>query len=122
MNDFIYDLWRQWKAKKHVKTPILQRRITTDSVNNMTANKLFNYYLQATETEVSVQKLQAVQTLLQDSETCIILYTYDSILLDVPTTEAKDIIPRIKSVIETGHFPVKIQVGNNYNKMNTISL
>ena len=78
--------------------------------------------MQATETEVSVQKLQAVQTLLQDSETCIILYTYDSILLDVPTTEAKDIIPRIKSVIETGNFPVKIQVGNNYNKMNTITL
>lgn len=122
VNDFIYDLWRQWKAKKHVKTPILQRRITTDSVNNMTANKLFNYYLQATETEVSVQKLQAVQTLLQDSETCIILYTYDSILLDVPTIEAKDIIPRIKSVIETGNFPVKIQVGNNYNKMKTITI
>jgi hypothetical protein len=122
VNDFIYDLWRQWKAKKHVKTPILQRRITTDSVNNMTANKLFNYYLQATETEVSVQKLQAVQTLLQDSETCIILYTYDSILLDVPATEAKDIIPRIKSAIETGNFPVKIQVGNNYNKMKTITI
>jgi len=120
VNDFIYDLWRQWKAKKHVKTPILQRRITTDSVNNMTANKLFNYYLQATETEVSVQKLQAVQTLLQDSETCIILYTYDSILLDVPTTEAKDIIPKIKSVIETGNFPVKIQVGNSYQSMKTI--
>jgi hypothetical protein len=122
VNDFIYDLWRQWKAKHHVKTPILQRKITTESVQNMTANKLFNYYLQATETEVSVQKLLAVQALLQDQETCIILYTYDSILLDVPTHEAKDIIPAIKSVIETGNFPVKIQVGNNYNKMNTITL
>jgi DNA polymerase I-like protein with 3'-5' exonuclease and polymerase domains len=122
VNDFIYDLWRQWKAKNHVKTPILQRKITNESVQNMTANKLFNYYLQATETEVSVQKLLAVQALLQDRETCIILYTYDSILLDVPSHEAKDIIPRIKSVIETGNFPVKIQVGNNYNKMNTISL
>jgi hypothetical protein len=122
VNDFIYDLWRQWKAKNHVKTPILQRKITNESVQNMTANKLFNYYLQATETEVSVQKLLSVQALLQDRETCIILYTYDSILLDVPSHEAKDVIPAIKSVIETGNFPVKIQVGNNYNKMNTISL
>jgi hypothetical protein len=83
---------------------------------------LFNYYLQATETEVSVQKLQAIQAILQDRETCIILYTYDSILLDVPIHEAKDIIPAIKSVIETGNFPVKVQLGNNYNKMNTITL
>jgi hypothetical protein len=122
VNDFIYDLWRQWKAKSHVKTPILQRKITNESVQNMTANKLFNYYLQATETEVSVQKLLAVQALLQDRETCIVLYTYDSILLDVPTHEAKDIIPAIKTVIETGNFPVKIQVGNNYNKMKTITI
>ena len=122
VNDFIYDLWRQWKAKHHVKTPILQRKITNESVQNMTANKLFNYYLQATETEVSVQKLLAVQTMLRDRETCIILYTYDSILLDVPIHEAKDVIPAIKSVIETGNFPVKVQLGNNYNKMNTITL
>jgi hypothetical protein len=90
-------------------------------VQNMTANKLFNYYLQATETEVSVQKLQAIQTILQDRETCIILYTYDSILLDVPKAEAKDVIPAIKSVIETGNFPVKIQVGNSYQSMKTIN-
>ena len=120
VNNFIYGLWRQWKAKHHVKTPILQRKITNESVQNMTANKLFNYYLQATETEVSVQKLQAIQTILQDRETCIILYTYDSILLDVPKAEAKDVIPAIKSVIETGNFPVKIQVGNSYQSMKTI--
>jgi hypothetical protein len=35
-------------------------------VANMTANKLFNYYLQAVETEVSVQKLQASTRLIKD--------------------------------------------------------
>lgn len=122
VNSFIYDLWNQWKTKSHVKTPILQRRISKESLNNMTANKLFNYYLQATETEVSVQKLQQVQTILQDRETCMILYTYDSILFDMPMHEAQEMIPAIKTLLEQGNFPVKTQVGNIYSKMDTISL
>jgi DNA polymerase I-like protein with 3'-5' exonuclease and polymerase domains len=88
----------------------------------MTANKLFNYYLQSTETEVSVQKLQQVQTILQDRETCMILYVYDSILFDMPMHEAQEMIPAIKTVLEQGNFPVKTQVGNIYSKMDTISL
>jgi hypothetical protein len=122
VNDFIYDLWRTWKSKGAVKTPILQRRIAADSIKNMTANKLFNYYLQATETEVSVQKLQRVAELLSTHETCMILYTYDSILFDVPLTEAKTLLPQIKSVLEAGNFPVKTSVGDIYNKMDSISL
>jgi DNA polymerase I-like protein with 3'-5' exonuclease and polymerase domains len=122
VNSFIYDLWNQWKTKSYVKTPILQRRISKESLNTMTANKLFNYYLQATETEVSVQKLQQVQTILQDRETCMILYTYDSILFDMPMHEAQEMIPAIKTVLEQGNFPVKTQVGNIYSKMDTISL
>ena len=120
INDFIYDLWRQWKAKSYIKTPILKRTISSEAVQNMTANKLFNYYLQATETEVSVQKLQAVQTVLQGHETCMILYTYDSVLFDIPLTEAKEMLPTIKNALEAGNFPVKVKVGNIYSKMNTI--
>ena len=122
VNDFIYDLWRTWKANGTGKTPILQRRIASDSIKNMTANKLFNYYLQATETEVSVQKLQRVAELLSTHETCMILYTYDSILFDVPLTEAKTLLPQIKSVLEAGNFPVKTSVGDIYSKMDSISL
>jgi hypothetical protein len=91
-------------------------------VKNMTANKLFNYYLQAVETEVSVQKIQQVQALLKTHETVIILYTYDSILFDVPVTEAKALLPQIKEMLEQGNFPTKVKCGNIYNKLNTISL
>jgi hypothetical protein len=88
----------------------------------MTANKLFNYYLQAVETEVSVQKLRQVQTLIVEYETAMILYTYDSVLFDVPVTEAKELLPQIKQVLEQGNFPVKCKVGNIYDKIKTISL
>jgi hypothetical protein len=122
VNDFIYSLWAKWKSKKYIETPILKRQITHDMITNPTANKIFNYYLQATETEVSVQKLYQVQNLLIDSETKMILYTYDSILFDVPVNEAKDILPKIKEILQQGNFPVKTKVGNIYNKMSTITL
>jgi len=122
VNTFVYDLWAKWKAKGRIETPILNRPITKDMVKNMTANKLFNYYLQAVETEVSVQKIQQVQALLKTHKTVIILYTYDSILFDVPVTEAKSLLPQIKHVLEQGNFPTKVKCGNIYSKLNTISL
>ena len=122
VNAFVYDLWATWKAKGRIETPILKRPITNDMVKNMTANKLFNYYLQAVETEVSVQKLQQVQTLLKAYETVMILYTYDSVLYDVPVNEAKALLPQIKQTLEQGNFPVKVKVGNIYDKLNTISI
>jgi len=122
VNDLVYTLWRQWKAKGYIETPVLKRPITSDSVKNMTANKLFNYFLQATETEVSVQKLRQCLAVLHGHETRMILYTYDSVMFDVPVTEAKDILPRIKDALQQGNFPVKVSVGNIYSKMNTITL
>jgi DNA polymerase I-like protein with 3'-5' exonuclease and polymerase domains len=122
VNTFIYELWAKWKSKHYVETPVLKRRLTADALKNMTANKLFNYYLQATETEVSVQKLQQVQGILKSQQSSIILYTYDSVLFDVDFSEAKNILPQIKNMLEQGNFPVKCKVGNIYDKMKTITI
>jgi hypothetical protein len=84
VNEFVYGLWAKWKSKRYIETPILKRRLTADNLKSMTANKLFNYYLQAIEIEVSVQKLQLVQKLIESYDACMILYTYDSILFDIP--------------------------------------
>jgi hypothetical protein len=122
VNDLVYELWRQWKSKGYIETPILKRTISKENVKNMTANKLFNYFLQAVETEVSVQKLRQVQTALYGKQTKMILYTYDSILFDVPVSEAKEVLLNIKNILQQGNFPVKTKAGNIYDKMKTISL
>jgi len=122
VHDFVFKLWATWKRSGCIKTPIIGRSICKDQVTNMTSYKLFNYYLQATETEVSVKKLAELQKYLQDYETCIILYTYDSVLFDVPLSEAKSILPQIKTIMEMGNFPVKCKVGDIYDKMRTITL
>jgi hypothetical protein len=52
----------------------------------------------------------------------MVLYTYDSILFDVPANEAQQILPEIKRILEQGTFPVKTKAGHIYSKMKTISL
>ena len=122
VNDFVYTLWDKWKRAGCIYTPITKRSICKDAVQNMTAFKLFNYYLQAIETEVSVRKLQQVQDLLRDYESCIVLYTYDSVLVDMKYSEARDLLPAIKNMLEQGNLPVKCKVGDIYDKMKTISI
>ena len=122
VNDFVYKLWSQCKQKKYIETPVLKRKIYKDSITNITANKLFNYYLQATETEISTVKLQKVLEYLRDKESKLILYTYDSVLLDVNYSEAKQCLPDIINIMQQGNFPVKCKVGDIYSKMNSITL
>ena len=122
VNDFVYKIWNKWKKTGCVETPILKRNICREGLQNMTANKLFNYYLQAVETEVSVRKLQQVQEMLQPYTSCMILYTYDSVLFDVNYQEARELLPQIKAVLEQGNFPVKTKVGDIYDKIKTIYL
>ncbi len=122
VNNLVYKLWRQWKSRGYIETPVLKRMISKDSVQNMTANKLFNYFLQSVETEVSVQKLRQCHALLLNYETKMILYTYDSVLFDVPMQEAKELLPQLKQILEQGNFPVKCSVGDIYSKMTNIPL
>ncbi len=122
VNAFIYELWSKWKSRGYIETPVLKRRLTADTLKNMTANKLFNYFLQAVETEVSVQKLRQVQNVLNPMKSKMVLYTYDSVLFDIEYTEAKTLLPTIKNMLEQGNFPVKTKVGDIYDKMKTISL
>jgi hypothetical protein len=60
--------------------------------------------------------------LLESYQTRLVLYTYDSLLFDVDYTEARDLLPALKQILEQGNFPVKSKAGDNYNKMNKLSL
>ncbi len=50
----------------------------------------------------------------------MILYTYDSVLFDVEFSEAKNLLPQIKNMLEHGNFPVKCKVGNTYDMLHYI--
>jgi hypothetical protein len=120
VNDLVWSLWHRYKKNGYILTPIEKRPITMEGVERVTANKLFNYYLQALETEVSVRKMERVTEYLSDKQSKLVLYTYDSLLFDVATTEAKQIVPTLRTLLEDGNFPVKVKYGSIYSKMKSI--
>ena len=122
VHDFVYTLWAKSKQRGYIETPILKRRIYAENITNITANKLFNYFLQAVETEVSTQKLKQLIEFMSDKKSVIILYTYDSVLCDVEYEEAKTVLPEMKRILEQGNFTVKSKVGNIYSKIRNITL
>ena len=108
-------LWTQWNNYGLVKTPS-GRELLKSAFPGMNKNKLFNYFLQAVENEYMVAVLGEILPILQDTNTKVILTTYDSILVDWDSNET-DVINSIKSLMERGNMMVKPKFGDTYNKV-----
>jgi hypothetical protein len=54
--------------------------------------------------------------MLYGKKTKIVLYTYDSILLDVAKEDVK-LLPKIKQELEADGFPTRMSVGENYGAL-----
>jgi hypothetical protein len=119
-SQYIETLWSEFLMKREVYTPILKRKLTYNEELNK--NKLFNYILQAVETERNILILDKLSNMRQDSKSLPILYTYDSILFDVDPSDVLDYILKIKKVMESDGFPTDIEIGDNYKDMVKVNL
>lgn len=86
------------------------RKIPMGWIENPNAQKLFNYILQATETEFNIEVLSK----LVDNDILPNLYTYDSFLFELDNAEK---VKEIVAVLESFGFPVKMTKGNNYSEV-----
>jgi len=101
---------------------LLQRPMFIDKLPDMNPNKLFNYILQATETERNIQVISNVIEYLQDFKSMLVLYTYDSLLFDFDLDDGGNTVDELIDIIsESGRFPVKIKAGSNYDSMKTMN-
>ena len=80
----------------------------------MNPSKLFNYLLQATETENNLYMINEVNHLLNEYSSELILYTYDSFLFDFDKSEAKVLYKEIKNIFKSKNLKTKISYGANY--------
>ena len=113
--DFIDRFWKESVVKGYIQTP--NRQIPTMWVEQPNAQKVFNYLLQAYETEVNVDKMVKILDYIKGSGISLELYTYDSFLFDVPTDVDKSLIKGLKDIIEEGGFPVKASWGKDYGNV-----
>jgi hypothetical protein len=125
IQNYIANRWDYFKTYGYIETPIYKRQITSNNIQEPNSTKLFNYILQASETEYNMEMLTLVNTYLQmyNKLTKPILYTYDSVLFDMYANDGIDTLKQIKKLMAAGgRFPVKCYVGDNYNEMSVISI
>lgn len=122
ISEYLDHRWKFFNEYGYIETPIFKRRITNKHLVNANPAKLFNYILQASETEYSMESLIDVNKYLKNKESKAILYTYDSVLFDVKRSEGKSLVLNIKQIMESRGFPTKCYFGNNYHDMNSISI
>ena len=111
---YINKLWDIFQNEGFVKDEISGHIFYKDKLENMNPNKLFNYWLQLRETTNNVLILWEIIKMLRGKNTRIVLYTYDSFLLDVDNLE-QEIIEKIYSLLQEKGLNFKIKSGKNYN-------
>lgn len=107
VNNYTNQIWKD--ADSGVIGTQFGKRFTKSIIENPTPQKLLNYIVQNTETIFNIVQFSAVVNLLKDKKTKIILYTYDSILLDYDSSE--NLLDSITSLLK---FNYSTKSGQNY--------
>jgi hypothetical protein len=113
--DYIDNLWAETQRRGYLQTP--HREIPLEWIEQPNAQKVFNYLLQAVETEMNIEVMRKILDYIKGSGINFCLYTYDSFLFDVPTDIDKGLIRGLKEIIEGSGFPVKASWGLDYGKL-----
>ena len=115
VREYIEKLWENAQSKGYVST--LHRNIPLSSIEDANPQKVFNYLLQATETELNMETMKRVLEFIKQTEIELTLYTYDSFLFSYPTDTDTSQAKKLKELIEMGGFPIKASWGTDYSKL-----
>jgi hypothetical protein len=111
---FTQEIWKEFEQKGYIECPISKYRFEKDKLKEMNPQKLLNYLLQNLETSTNVLILYDIFKILRGKNTKLVLYVYDSFLLDTDKKE-KDTIKEILEVFKKYKLNVKFKTGKNYN-------
>ena len=118
VKNYIGLLWSEYKKGFSLKSYIYNRDILHKNYSDMNPNKVFNYMIQLMETEYNIKMMGDLFKFLEDYDSKVVLYQYDSILIDFNLQDGKEFLVKVKNIVEQdGKFPVKVAYGKNYNEM-----
>jgi hypothetical protein len=111
-------LWTYGNEHGYIESPISGRRLILANYTDISEYTLFNYFIQMYETEFNTLMLEPILLGLIGRQTKPILYTYDSILFDVPASEMDHLMQNvIPKAIDLQKFPIKIKTGSDYGNL-----
>jgi hypothetical protein len=125
--DYINKKWNEINTHNYVFTDIYRRKLLYSNYRDLNRNKIFNYLIQAYETEVNIKKILSIQDYLNNEhghgvkKTKLVLYGYDSFLFDFSKQDGVIVLKEIKNILERNGHMTKSQAGLNYGEMNSIS-
>jgi hypothetical protein len=112
--DFINVIWNEFNRKGKIKCG--SYTIKKKDHPKIHSQKLFNYYIQATETETNIHKIKIIQDYLKTKQTKLVLYIYDAFVFDVAKSDGKNTVDDLKSIL-SDKFPVKVKMGTYYGAL-----
>ena len=116
LNDYLDHKWNIFENDGELDLAMTKLRAL--QIENPNKNKILSYIIQSYETYYNVQTLKAVFDYLKDKQSKIVLYTYDSFLLDVSRKDGKKLLTDIKNILENLGFPTKMKTGDTYGVLN----
>lgn len=117
VDEYIKTVHREYILRGKLITPIFKREIPFGRIGESGEQKIFNYLLQATETEINYTKLPELIEWFSQKRSNLILYTYDAFLIDAHPAERDEIVKGLPTLLERGGFPVRTYEGKNYNEL-----
>ena len=112
--DFINIIWEEFNNKGEIACGGYD--IKKENHPKIHAQKLFNYYIQATETYTNVEKINEIQNYLKDKKTKLVLYIYDAFIFDVSKLDGKQTLIDLENILSE-KFPIKLKVGKHYGAL-----
>ena len=113
--DFINIIWEEFNNKGEIICGGYE--IKKENHPKIHAQKLFNYYIQATETYTNVEKINKIQNYLKDKKTKLVLYIYDAFIFDVSKQDGKQTLLDLENILSE-KFPIKVKSGRHYGALN----
>lgn len=118
MNHLTKNLWELGREQGYVETPIAKRKMYLNFYEDLNPPKLFNYYIQAFETEYMGGVLTKVHNSLTGFNSKVVLYVYDSFLLDFDQIcDSFQLLNDIYKQLNALGLHYTIKVGTDYNNL-----
>jgi hypothetical protein len=115
VREYIEVLWEESSKKGYLSTH--NRDIPLSSIEGVNPQKVFNYLLQATETELNMGIMKKMLEFIKQTDIELTLYTYDSFLFSFPLDTPKEHALKLKEIAESFGFPIKVDWGTDYSKI-----
>jgi hypothetical protein len=115
--DYVDGVWDTYVANGYFESPISKRKFLAEWFTDMNKSKIFNYIIQAYESELNAMVLEKILEYLYTRNSKIIMYTYDAVLLDYDRKDGTTMVSDIAEIMQMFGHPVRLKVGINYNDL-----